>query len=82
MKGIALILAAAAASAALAADEPLVKGLLIGEKASPSCRASKLPYSLGMARYTMWNTPFDRALDITEALDCHYMSLIEGSSRR
>ena len=50
MKGIALILAAAAASAAFAADEPLVKGLLIGEKASPSCRASKLPYALGMAR--------------------------------
>ena len=82
MKGIALILAAAAASAALAADEPLVKGLLIGEKASPSCRASKLPYSLGMARYTMWNTPFDRALDITEALECRYMSLIEGSIAR
>ena len=72
----------AAASAALAADEPLVKGLLIGEKASPSCRAPKLPYSLGMARYTMWNTPFDRALDITEALDCRYMSLIEGSIAR
>ena len=82
MKGIALILAAAAASAALAADEPLVKGLLIGEKASPSCRASKLPYALGMARYTMWNTPFDRALDITEALECRYMSLIEGSIAR
>ena len=82
MKGISLILAAAAASAALAADEPLVKGLLIGEKASPSCRASKLPYALGMARYTMWNTPFDRALDITEALECRYMSLIEGSIAR
>ena len=83
MKRIAIVLAAAtAASAALAAEEPLVKSLLIGDKASPSCRASKLPYALGMARYTMWNTPFDRALDITEALDCHYMSLIEGSIAR
>ena len=83
MKRIAIVLAAAAAAyAALAAEEPLVKSLLIGDKASPSCRASKLPYALGMARYTMWNTPFDRALDITEALDCHYMSLIEGSIAR
>ena len=30
----------------------------------------------------MWNTPFDRALDITEALECRYMSLIEGSIAR
>ena len=46
---------------------------------SPSLRASKMPYKLGIARYTMWNTSFEDALDIIEQIDCHYMSLIEGS---
>ncbi len=36
-------------------------------------------YKLGVARYTMWQTPFDKALDILQKIDCHYMSLIEGS---
>ena len=49
---------------------------------SPSLRASKMPYKLGIARYTMWNTTFEDALDITEQIDCHYMSLIEGTIRR
>ena len=46
---------------------------------SPSLRASKMPYKLGIARYTMWNTTFEDALDIIEQIDCHYMSLLEGS---
>lgn len=46
---------------------------------SPSLKASRMPYKLGIARYTMWNTPFETALDIVERIDCHYMSLLEGS---
>ena len=36
-------------------------------------------YKLGVARYTMWQTPFDKALDILQKIDCHYLSLIEKS---
>ena len=64
------------------APEPYVKKLLIGKDKSVSCRASKLPYKLGIARYTMWNTSFERVLDIVEALDCGYLSLIEGTIAR
>ena len=64
------------------AESPLVKKLLIGKEKSPSCKTSRLPYKLGIARYTMYNTPFDRVLDIAEALDCHYLSLIEGTIAR
>ena len=46
---------------------------------SSSLKASRMPYKLGIARYTMWNTPFETALDIVERIDCHYMSLLEGS---
>ena len=46
---------------------------------SPSLKTSRMPYKLGIARYTMWNTPFETALDIVERIDCHYMSLLEGS---
>ena len=63
-------------------EAPLVKKLLIGKDKSPSCTTSRLPYKLGIARYTMYNTPFDRVLDIAEALDCHYLSLIEGTIAR
>jgi len=63
-------------------EAPLVKKLLIGKEKSPSCTTSRLPYKLGIARYTMYNTPFDRVLDIAEALDCHYLSLIEGTIAR
>ena len=47
---------------------------------SPSLRASTLPYKFGIARYTMWNTPFEDALDIAEQIDCHYMSMIEDGT--
>ena len=42
-------------------------------------RPTKAPFKLGIARYTMCSTPFERAVDIVEAVDCRYMSLIEGS---
>ena len=64
------------------AESPLVKKLLIGKEKSPSCKTSRLPYKLGIARYTMARTPFDRVLDIVESLDCHYLSLIEGTIAR
>ncbi len=38
-----------------------------------------MPYKLGIARYTMWNTPFETALDIVERIDCHNLSLLEGT---
>ena len=60
------------------ANAELVKPKITVVK-SPSLRASKMPYKLGIARYTMWNTTFEDALDIIEQIDCHYMSLIEGS---
>ena len=47
--------------------------------ASPSCRASKLPYKLGIARYTMCKRSLDEALAIMENIDCHYMGLMEGT---
>lgn len=49
---------------------------------SPSCRASTLPYKLGVARYTMFRHKFDRALEILQDIDCHYMGLIENSIAR
>jgi len=65
-----------------AAEKPLVGKFLIGKDKSPSLKKAKTPYQLGIARYTMWNTSFERVLDITEAIDCHYMSLIEGTIAR
>jgi len=47
--------------------------------ASPSCRQSKLPYKLGVARYTMCKRSLDEALDILQNIDCHYLGLMEGT---
>ena len=47
--------------------------------ASPSCRASKMPYRLGVARYTLHKQKFDRALEMLQDMDMHYMGLMEGS---
>ena len=47
--------------------------------ASPSCRVSKLPYKLGVARYTLHKQRFDRALEMLQDMDVHYMGLMEGS---
>ena len=49
---------------------------------SPSCRASSLPYKLGVARYTMHRKQLDRALEMMQDMDCHYMGLIEKSIAR
>ena len=46
---------------------------------SPSCRTSKLPYKLGVARYTLHKQKFDRALEMLQDMDVHYMGLMEGS---
>ena len=46
---------------------------------SPSCKVSRMPYKLGVARYTMSRQTFDRALEILQDIDCHYMGLIENS---
>ena len=46
---------------------------------SPSCRGSRMPFKLGVARYTMHAHPFDRALEILQNIDCHYMGLMEGT---
>ena len=46
---------------------------------SPSCRTSKLPYKLGVARYTLHKQTFDRALEMLQDMDVHYMGLMSGS---
>ena len=47
---------------------------------SPSCRtSSKLPYKLGVARYTLHKQKFCRALEMLQDMDVHYMGLMEGS---
>ena len=45
--------------------------------ASPSCRESKMPFKLGVARYTMHAVPLERALEIQQNIDCHYMGFME-----
>ena len=63
----------------------VLSGILAGcasaprRPASPSCKASKMPYKLGVARYTMHAVPFERALEIQQNIDCHYMGLMEGT---
>ena len=47
--------------------------------ASPSCKVSKVPFKLGVARYTMCARTLERALEILENIDCHYMGLMEGT---
>ncbi len=50
---------------------------------SPSCRTqSRVPYKLGVARYTMHALPFDRTLEILENIDCHYLGLIDKTISR
>ena len=44
---------------------------------SPSCRASKMPFKLGVARYTMHAVTLDRALEILQNIDCHYLGFME-----
>ena len=45
--------------------------------ASPSCRESKMPFKLGVARYTMHAVTLDRALEILQNIDCHYLGFME-----
>ena len=49
---------------------------------SPSCKVSKTPYKLGVARYTMNKHTLDRTLEILQDIDCHYMGLLERSISR
>ena len=46
---------------------------------SPSCRQSKLPFKLGIARYTLHRKTFDEALEMMQDMDCHYMGFMEKS---
>ena len=46
---------------------------------SPSCRESKMPFKLGVARYTMHAHTLDRALEILQNIDCHYLGLMEDT---
>ena len=83
MKG--LILATVSAVAAVAAAEPeaaTAGGTPAIRSTSHSCRASRLPYKLGVARYTMYKHPFERVLEILQGIDCHYMGLIDKSIAR
>ena len=57
----------------------MVVGSAEARPASPSCRESKLPYKLGIARYTMHRQTFDKALEMLQDMDVHYLGLMEGS---
>ena len=57
----------------------MVVGSAEARPASPSCRESKLPYKLGIARYTMHKLTFDKALEMLQDMDVHYLGLMEGS---
>ena len=46
------------------------------------CASSKPAYKLGVARFTMHKQSFDRALEILQHIDCHYMGLIDKSIPR
>ena len=81
-----IALAAAVAVAGCAATQPpkqeCAKSCTRREP-SPSCREqSRLPYKLGVARYTMHALPFDRTLEILENIDCHYLGLIDSTISR
>ena len=43
------------------------------------CANSKPSYKLGVARYTMSKYSFERALEILQHIDCHYMGLLDSS---
>lgn len=83
---IAKIMLAAVATAAVGCSSvPETASAACAEKrpASPSCRTqSRVPYKLGVARYTMHALPFDRTLEILENIDCHYLGLVEGTIAR
>ena len=82
---IVFVAAAATAVGCATAEKPAQEPAKCCEKrpASPSCRTQDhLPYKLGVARYTMHAVPFDRALEILENIDCHYLGLIEGTIPR
>ena len=72
MKSMAAALLAAAAVSA-------VHSTAEARPESPSCRVSKLPYKLGIARYTLHKQTFDRALEMLKDMDVHYMGLMSGS---
>lgn len=57
----------------------MIVGAAFARPASPSCRESKLPYKLGIARYTMHKQTFDQALEMLQDMDVHYMGLMEGT---
>ena len=46
---------------------------------SASLREWKLPFRIGMARYTMYAVDLERALDIMRQVDCHCMGLKDGT---
>jgi sugar phosphate isomerase/epimerase len=50
---------------------------------SPSCgKKNRLPFKLGVARYSMHRHSYERALEILQNIDCHYMGLIDKSIPR
>jgi len=63
------------------APDACTKAVATRRPASPSCRQSKMPFKLGVARYSMCERSLDEALDILQNIDCHYMGLMEGSIR-
>lgn len=65
-----------------AAAVALVSGA-VARPVSRSCRPQgRLPFKLGVARYTMHQHAFDRTLEILQDIDCHYMGLIDKSISR
>lgn len=75
MKTIGLV--AAAVAVAVAGCTTCECGKRAARPVSPSCRESKMPFKLGVARYTMHAVPLERALEIQQNIDCHYMGFME-----
>lgn len=73
-----LVVAAMAVMAGCTSDD-CVKTVAMRRPDSPSCRMSKLPYKIGIARYTMCARTLDEALAILHNIDCHYLGLMEGT---
>ena len=74
---------AAAGCASTQSSEPEQSKCCARREPSPSCRTqSRVPYKLGVARYTMHALPFDRTLEILENIDCHYLGLIDKTISR
>lgn len=70
LKNLALLSAAMIAGCATVEEAPVKKYV---KPDSPSCRASKMPFKLGIAGYTYHQKSIDEALAAMKRMDVHYL---------